>query len=315
MDRPSYIVIAAIVAIIVLASLFVYWYNTRDESEEDAPKVCVIADTFEKVGLMDNFSERNRRIVRELITTVDVVVNAVYKKPAVNNVMEGVDANMDMLLDGVNRDFLIAFILAIYKCFRENPQAQAPELLTDLMNYECFLARFDNDRERLAESLARLINTLRNNVERYEDRFVFRNTNIDVESMVSFRDNILRRILTAIRSLPPITKEELLRGAPTPPTQATPSPPTQATPSPPAATPPPVATPPPPVDTPRPTTVGALLVAKGWRTQAWVDSNSTQNHRNTLIVILNSISKKLTIPVMQSMGNHQLISIVLTGNY
>ena len=64
-------------------------------------------------------------------------------------------------------------------------------------------------------------------------------------------------------------------------------------------------------------TVGELLVAKGWRTQEWANSNSTQNHRNTLIVKLNNLSKsdpnsdELPIGVLQSMRENELVQIGL----
>ena len=64
-------------------------------------------------------------------------------------------------------------------------------------------------------------------------------------------------------------------------------------------------------------TAGELLVAKGWRTQEWANSNSTQNHRNTLIVKLNNLSKsdpnsdELPIGVLQNMRDDELVQIGL----
>jgi len=166
----------------------------------------MIVDMVNKLGLMDNFSQRNRQIVRALVDTVDGAINVASRKPVVRSVMEGMDANMDMLLDGVNRDFAIAFMLAWYRCSRSGDVGQ-----TNPLDDECLLRHFDNDRESLAEAIARVINTVRDNATRYEDRFVFRNMNVDVHDMVSVRDNMVRAWLGYFRSLSPVTKEELLR--------------------------------------------------------------------------------------------------------
>ena len=64
-----------------------------------------------------------------------------------------------------------------------------------------------------------------------------------------------------------------------------------------------------------PSTPGELLVAKGWRSPEWATNNSSENHRNTLIVKLNNLSKsdpnsdELTIGVLQSMRDDELVQI------
>ena len=328
MNRTYVIIGVAVAVVTILLSLFVYWYRSLDDSEEDdssasgpapapapesgptpaptPPHVCTIFDIAENMGLIDNFSQRNGQIVRELMNTADDLIATVSRKPIVRSVMEGMDANMDMLLDGVNRDFVIAFMLAWYRC-GQSDALSSDEFGQTLLENECLLSNFNNDRESLAEDIARVINTVRDNATRYEDRFVFRNTNIDIHDMVSVRDNMLRKWIQFFQSLPSVTKEDILN-----------MPPPDATQPPPDATqPPPDATQPPPPMTPRPTTVGELLVARGWRTQDWVTYNSPENHRNTLIVILNNITKtnptvlEKTIPMLQSMTNDQLMSVVV----
>ena len=67
-----------------------------------------------------------------------------------------------------------------------------------------------------------------------------------------------------------------------------------------------------------PSTAGELLVIKRWRTQEWANSNSTENHRNTLISKLHNLSKadpnsdELPISVLQSLLDYELIQIGLT---
>ena len=66
-----------------------------------------------------------------------------------------------------------------------------------------------------------------------------------------------------------------------------------------------------------PYTAGELLVIKRWRTQEWANSNSTENHRNTLIAKLHNSSKadpnsdELPMSMLQGLLDYELVQIGL----
>ena len=213
----KYVVIGAIVTVTILLSIIIRYFLTRKDEDDppavdppavdppavDPPPICTVYDMFEDLGLMNDISARNRDLMRTLINTVDVVVDTVSTKPVVKSVMHGMDANMDMLLHGVDREFLTTFIVMAPQCMMSDENGDA--------NIRCFRDGFSGSGEQFAEGLARLMNTLRANVNVYGDKFVFRNDkDVEVEDIISVRDNTLRNVLEEIASFPHMTKEKVL---------------------------------------------------------------------------------------------------------
>lgn len=173
------------------------------------PANCTFADIVNNMGFLRSFDERNRKIVSELLNTVDVFIHSAVKKPEVDSVMRGMDRNFNLLLENVNYDNVLAMLFAIYLCnlaHMNHNNAYEPNLA------ECIDSKFVGGVDRFAEIAAKELNTFRDNVAAKSNQLVYGDVQgVNQNELLMARQNV-DKTFREISATPPFTKDTVLQG-------------------------------------------------------------------------------------------------------
>lgn len=226
--------IAAAIAAFVLLLVILVWYFTRGGSGQDTeeeevrslppsgalfakgreevvhdtgPLGCRLIDVLEKNGLVDNFDYANRALLRSLVDIVDAVVDEASKKPIVRAVMRGMDANLSMLLEGIDRQHLVGLMQLYDSCASYEDDGDFT-----IEHQRCVLEQFGGTKEELATVLANTFNRVRSNAIKYNDQFVFgAEPGTSMNEMIVVRDEYLREYLKQLVDAPSVDPQLVLR--------------------------------------------------------------------------------------------------------
>lgn len=227
--------IAAAIAAFVLLLVILVWYFTRGGSGQDTeeeerslppsntlfakgrdevvhntgPLGCRLMDVIERKGLVDRFDYGNRALLRALVDVVDAAVDEASKKPSVRAVMRGMDANLSILLEGVDRQHLVGLMQLFDSCARYEDEGGGDFAIED---QRCVLEQFGGTKEELATLLADTLNQVRSNAIKYNDRFVFgAEPGTNMNEMIVVRDEYLREYLKQLVDAPSVDPQLVLR--------------------------------------------------------------------------------------------------------
>ena len=224
-----YLAIGGAVAVCVIIALLV-WYFTRgsgDTEEESTsmssnslftkgrdevvhntgPLGCRLFDVLEKNGFVDSFDYANRAILRELVDIADTAIDEVSKKPTVRAVVRGMDANLTMLLEGIDRQRLVGLMQLYDSCATYD---EGPDFTIE--HQRCVLDQFGGTKEELATVLADTFNQVRSNAIKYNDKFVFgAEPGTNMNEMIVVRDEYLRQFLKQLVDAPSVDPQLIIR--------------------------------------------------------------------------------------------------------
>lgn len=226
--------IGAAIAAIVLLLVILVWYFTRDgsgqEEEEErssppsgtlfvkgrdevvhntGPLGCRLMDVIERNGLVDSFDYRNRALLRALTDIFDAAVDEASKKPSVRAVMRGMDTNLSMLLEGVDRQHLVGLMQLFDSCASYEDEGGGDFTIE---NQRCVLEHFGGSKEELATVLADTLNQVRSNAIKHNDRFVFgAEPGTSMNEMIVVRDEYLRKYIKQLVDAPSVDPQLVLR--------------------------------------------------------------------------------------------------------
>lgn len=170
-----------------------------------SPVFCSIADVLDKRGVLNGFDYANRGIVFELLKVIEIMFNDMLDHAAVRAVMRGMDINVDMLLEGIDREHLLGVLKILDVCL--------PELYSGvhIKLKRCELDHFGGTNEDAADLAAAILNKIRSNAIKYEDQFVFGvEPGANHDDIVKMRDVWLAHALRMIRDMPPVDPAKLL---------------------------------------------------------------------------------------------------------
>ena len=226
-----HLVIGAAITVFVVLVIVLVWYLTRGSVTEEqssselpssgilfakgrdevvhntGPLGCRLIDVLEKNGLVDSFDYANRALLSQLVDIVDAAVDEASKKPTVRAVMRGMDANLTMLLEGIDRQHLVGLMQLYDSCasFEEGAEFTIEQ-------QRCVLEQFGGTKEELATILANTLNQVRSNAIKYNDRFVFgAEPGTSMNEMIEVRDGYLRDFIKQFVDLPPIDPQRVLQ--------------------------------------------------------------------------------------------------------